>query len=52
VLDKARWDWLEEHGGWYSFGDCEVEVYAAKLVLLHRWRRILSEKQRNKAGST
>ncbi|MBN2313560.1 MAG: DUF2764 family protein [Sedimentisphaerales bacterium] len=45
VLDKARWDWLEEHGGWYSFADCEIEVYAAKLVLLHRWRRILSEKQ-------
>jgi len=53
VLDKARWDWLEEHGGWYSFRDCEVEAYAAKLVLLHRWRRILSEKQQlNKAGST
>lgn len=53
VLDKARWDWLEEHGGWYSFHDCEVEAYAAKLVLLHRWRRILSEKQqRDKAGST
>ena len=48
ALDKARWDWLEEHGGWYSFSDCEIEVYAAKLVLLHRWRRILSEKQRNK----
>ena len=45
VLDKARWDWLEEHGGWYSFADCEIEVYAARLVLLHRWRRILSEKQ-------
>ncbi|UCC96856.1 MAG: DUF2764 family protein [Phycisphaerales bacterium] len=52
VLDKARWDWLEEHGGWYSFRDCEAEVYAAKLVLLHRWRRILSEKQqRNKTSS-
>jgi hypothetical protein len=48
VLDKARWDWLEEHGGWYSFADCEIEVYAAKLVLLHRWRRILSEKQQRK----
>lgn len=45
VLDKARWDWLEEHGGWYSFSDCEIEVYAARLMLLHRWRRILSEKQ-------
>ena len=53
VLDKARWDWLEEHGGWYSFADCEIEVYAAKLVLLHRWRRILSEKQqRNKTNLT
>jgi len=53
VLDKARWDWLEEHGGWYSFSACEIEVYAAKLVLLHHWRRILSEKQqRNKASST
>lgn len=50
ILDKARWDWLEEHGGWYSFADCEVEVYAAKLVLLHRWRRILSEKQRNRVN--
>lgn len=52
TLDKARWDWLEEHGGWYSFHDREVEAYTAKLVLLHRWRRILSEKQqRDKAGS-
>jgi hypothetical protein len=52
VLDKARWDWLEAHEGWYSFYACEIEAYAAKLVLLHRWRRILSEKQRNKTGST
>jgi len=53
VLDKARWDWLEEHGDWYSFSACEIEVYAAKLVLLHRWRRISSEKQqRNGASST
>lgn len=52
VLDRARWDWLEEHDGWYSFSACEIEAYAAKLVLLHRWRRILSEKrQGNKADS-
>lgn len=44
VLDKARWDWLDEHGCWYSFSACEIEVYAAKLVLMHHWRRILSEK--------
>ena len=52
VLDKARWDWLEEHGGWFSFTAREIEVYAAKLVLLHRWRRIRSEKQRNKANES
>lgn len=46
VLDKARWDWLEEHGGWYSFSACEIEVYAAKLILLHHWRRILSDKHK------
>ncbi|MEA3224796.1 MAG: DUF2764 family protein, partial [Planctomycetota bacterium] len=53
VLDKSRWDWLDERGDWYSFSACEVEVYAAKLVLLHRWRRILSDKQqRDKASLT
>lgn len=45
VLDKARWNWLEENGRWYSFCACEIEVYAAKLILLHHWRRILSDKQ-------
>ena len=44
VLDKARWDWLEEHGDWYSFTAAEIEAYAAKLILLHHWRRILVEK--------
>jgi len=49
VLDKSKWDWLEEHGQWYSFTAVEIEVYAARLVLLHHWRRILSDKQqRNK----
>lgn len=52
ALDKARWDWLDENGGWYSFSAREIEVYAAKLVLLHHWRRILSEKQENKAVLT
>ena len=40
ILDKARWDWLEEHGQWYSFKADELEAYAAKLCLLHRWRRL------------
>ncbi len=53
ALDKVRWDWLDENGGWYSFSAREIEVYAAKLVLLHHWRRILSEKQqRSETGST
>lgn len=51
VLDKARWDWLEEHGGWYNFSACEIEVYAAKLILLHHWRRILSDKQQRSKTS-
>lgn len=46
ILDKARWDWLDENGKWYSFTACEIEVYAAKLILLHHWRRILSDKKR------
>jgi hypothetical protein len=52
VLDKARWEWLEENGGWYSFAACEIEVYAAKLILLHRWRRILSEKKQREKTDT
>lgn len=52
VLDKARWGWLDERGDWYSFSASEIEVYAARLVLLHHWRRILSEKQRDKASLT
>jgi len=43
-LDKIRWDWLEEHERWYSFKADELEVYAARLVLLHRWRRVAMEK--------
>ena len=41
VLDRARWDWLTEHERWYSFSDDEVSAYTAKLMLLHRWHRIL-----------
>jgi hypothetical protein len=44
TLDKARWEWIEEHGRWYSFQADELEAYAAKLILMHRWRRIAAEK--------
>ena len=43
TLDKARWDWLEVNGNWYSCSNDEIEAYAAKLILLHHWRRILSD---------
>ncbi|MHC4165958.1 MAG: DUF2764 family protein [Planctomycetota bacterium] len=53
ALDKVRWEWLNDNDGWYSFSAREIEVYAAKLVLLHHWRRILSERQqRSETGST
>jgi hypothetical protein len=40
VLDQARWTWLAEHDGWFSFADDEVAAYAAKLMLLVRWHRL------------
>ena len=52
VLDKWRWGWLDERGGWYSFSTCEIEVYAAKLALLHHWRRIMSDKQQREGASS
>lgn len=39
VLLAARWRWVELHEPWFSFDDDELAAYAAKLVLLHRWRR-------------
>jgi hypothetical protein len=42
VLDRARWMWLTEHEGWFTFGDDELAAYAAKLMLLVRWQRISS----------
>jgi len=40
VLDRARWNWLVEHDGWFTFGDAELAAYAAKLMLLVRWHRL------------
>jgi len=40
VLDTARWAWLVEHDGWFSFADDELAAYAAKLMLLRRWNRL------------
>jgi len=40
VLDAARWAWIGEHDGWFTFKNDELVAYAARLVILHRWKRI------------
>lgn len=40
ALDAARWAWIGEHGGWFTFKDDELAAYAARLVILYRWKRI------------
>jgi hypothetical protein len=48
TLDAARWRWLAEHDAWFSFGDDELAVYAARLMLLTRWRRLTEEMKKAK----
>lgn len=38
--DRVRWNWVAEHEQWYSFNSNEVAAYTARIILLHRWRRI------------
>jgi len=40
VVNRARWEWMTEHDGWFTFGDDELAGYAAKLMLLERWHRL------------
>ena len=40
LLDRARWQWLAENDAYFSFSDDELGAYAAKLMLLVRWRRM------------
>ena len=42
VLDRVRWEWLDEHDGWFTFANDELAAYAARVMLLHRWHRIYS----------
>ncbi len=39
AVDLARWAWLDAHESWFTFSDDELLVYAARLMLLERWRR-------------
>ncbi len=43
VLDEARWRWLIDHDGRFSFEADELAAYAAKLILIHRWHRLTEE---------
>jgi hypothetical protein len=43
VLEKARWNWVTEHEGWYRFSNDEVAAYTVKTMILHRWREIAPE---------
>ena len=41
-LLSAMWGWVDRNGPWFTFHDDEFAAYAAKLVLMHRWRRTAS----------
>ena len=43
VLDQARWTWITQNDDWFGFSDDELAAYAAKLVLLKRWKRLSGE---------
>jgi hypothetical protein len=40
AVDQGRWEWLNDHCRWYSFGVDEAAAYARGLLLLHRWRKV------------
>lgn len=40
VLDRARWRWINQNDDWFGFSDDELAAYAAKLILLKRWKRL------------
>lgn len=50
VIERSGWAWLMEHENWFSFGNDELAVYAAKLLALSRWRRV-AEGQKVEAGA-
>ena len=43
VLLRGRWAWLAENDAWFSFRDDELVAYAARLMLLRQWERIVAE---------
>lgn len=49
-LFRGTWDWIERVRPFYTFEDDELVAYAAKLVLLHRWRRIAGNENQDRAA--
>jgi len=50
VVDRTRWGWLVEHEGWFCFTADELAAYAAKVMLLQRWRRLDQDQAREGAA--
>jgi hypothetical protein len=42
ILTLARWQWLAGHDAWFSFENDELAAYAARLMLLHEWHRLIA----------
>ena len=40
VVDTGRWQWLDEHDASFTFTNDELAAYAARVMLLQRWRRL------------
>jgi len=40
VLDERRWAWIGEHDAYFTFRNDELGAYAARLMLLTRWKRL------------
>lgn len=51
TLLRARWTWLADHDAWYTFRDDELAAYAAKLMLMRQWKRVVDDEERRSAGA-
>ncbi|MBN1488293.1 MAG: DUF2764 family protein [Phycisphaerae bacterium] len=51
ALIRVRWAWVHEHDAWFSFRDDELAAYAAKLMLLHQWKRVADAEENGSADT-
>jgi hypothetical protein len=52
ALTLARWQWLKENDAWFTFENDELAAYAAKLMLLHQWHRLIEAESGAKSSET